>query len=350
MEKPVLRSDYHYHLPESLIAKQPAEPRDSSRLMLLERADKSIRHHTFHQFPDFLEPGSVMVVNNSRVIPARLPGSRLSGGSLEVLLVEELESLVWSCKVKNSARMKTGETFTLCDGQLKAVLESKEQNGECRIRFLDTGDLMKDLEAVGYAPLPPYIHKVREQAVDRSRDLQDYQTVYAQSPGSIAAPTAGFHFTPEVMDAIRKKNIEILEVTLHVGLGTFEPIRVDDVSEHRMHSERFLITDQVAETIEKAKSEKRKIVAVGTTTTRTLESAWRNGRLKTGLQKTELFIYPPYPYRVVDQLLTNFHLPESTLLMLVSAFANRELILKAYREAVEQEYRFFSFGDCMFIR
>jgi S-adenosylmethionine:tRNA ribosyltransferase-isomerase len=347
---PLLKSDYCYHLPERLIAAHPLDRREQSRMMVLNRKDQSVQHLQFYRFPDLLEPGSVLVINDSKVIPARLPGTRLSGGTVDVLLVENLGNNTWSCKIKNSARLKPGETLSLCNGKLKARLIGKRVEGECVIGIDASGDVFPLLEQVGFAPLPPYIQKVRKQKADREEDLARYQTVYAQSYGSIAAPTAGFHFTDSLLAAIREKGIEVVSVTLHVGLGTFEPIRVDDVLDHVMHEEKFEISTAAATAIQTAKAEGRKIVAVGTTTTRTLEAAWCNGTLQTGRQKTRMFIYPPYRYRVVDHLLTNFHLPESTLLMLVSAFAGKEYILNAYQEAVLHRYRFFSFGDCMFIR
>lgn len=345
-----LKSDYHYHLPEVQIAQHPVNPRDSSRLMLLDRKTGAIDHHHFYNFSDFLEPGSLLIVNNSKVIPARLPGTRKSGGSLEVLLVNQLDGNIWTCKIKNASRLKMEEVITLCDGNLSAKFLGKQDGSEYLIQFLDDIDLLKSLESFGYAPLPPYIHKVREEESKREQDLSDYQTVYAASYGSIAAPTAGFHFTPKILDQIKQKDIEIAEVTLHVGLGTFEPIRVDDVKDHTMHEERYTIDEGVANKVMAAKKEKRKVVAVGTTTIRTLESAWSENELKSGTRSTNLFIHPPYQYKVADQMLTNFHLPESTLLMLVSAFAGKEHILNAYNEAVLEGYRFFSYGDCMFIR
>ncbi len=349
-DKPILRSDYSYELPGKLIAKNPVTPRDNSRLMILDRTTQSVQHHHFHQFPDYLEPGSILVINNSRVIPARLPGKRSSGGSFELLLVDPLQDGVWSCKVKNSSRLKIGERLQLCDGNLTAILKEKNPSGECLVEFEGISDLISDLEKYGFAPIPPYIHKARQDSGNRLQDLTDYQTIYADSYGSIAAPTAGFHFTPGIMQKIKEKDIEILTVTLHVGLGTFEPIRVDDVTEHNMHEERFHISETVAKKIQTGKKEGRKIVTVGTTTVRTLESAWDNGRLKTGDQKTSLFIYPSFQYQVADQILTNFHLPQSTLLMLVCAFGGKDFVMGAYEKAVAESYRFFSFGDCMFLR
>lgn len=347
---PLLKSDYSYQLPDSLIATHPADRRENSRMMVLNRSNQILEHRYFYNFPDLLEPGSVLVINDSRVIPARLPGKRLSGAIIEALLIENVGGNQWRCKIKNSAKIKPGETLVFCNGSLLANLVEKEDSGEYIIDFRETSDILTSLEQVGYAPLPPYIHKMRSSDNNREEDLNRYQTVYADNYGSIAAPTAGLHFTPELLETIRDKGIEVVSLTLHVGLGTFEPIREDDVSKHTMHEERFEISQETAEIILKAKSEKRPVVAVGTTTTRSLESAWQNGELKTGKQNTGLFIHPPYQYKVVDNLLTNFHLPESTLLMLVSALAGKDFLFKAYNEAVTREYRFFSFGDCMYIK
>ncbi len=347
---PLLKSEYNYQLPDRLIATHPTDQRENSRMMVLDRKNQTINHHNFYNFPEYLEAGSVLVINDSRVIPARLPGKRLSGGTIEALLVENLSGFQWSCKIKNSARIKPGETLSFCDNELLAEMIEKKADGECIIEFKSSSDLLKRLEQVGYAPLPPYIHKMRTDENNRNEDLARYQTVYANAYGSIAAPTAGFHFTTKLLDLIRERGVEIAPITLHVGLGTFEPIREDDVSKHEMHKENFEISEQTADIIQKAKSENRQIVAVGTTTTRSLESAWIDSKLKTGAQSTSLFIYPPFQYQVVDRLLTNFHLPESTLLMLVSALAGKDFLFKAYNEAVSQQYRFFSFGDCMFIK
>ncbi len=344
------KSAYHYDLPDNLIAKKPADPRDASRMLALNRDEKTFRHGKFSLLPTFLQQGSILVVNDSRVIPARLPGKRATGASIELLLVHEEQAGLWRCKVKNSARIKPGEILDLCEGALSATLVRKMENGDCQIRFPDPETLFQSLEQFGYAPLPPYIHRVRTVETDRTNDLINYQTIFASEYGAIAAPTAGLHFTPGIVEELGNRNIEIVTITLHVGLGTFEPLRVEDVRRHKMHEEEFFVSEETATKINQAKKRGRKIVAVGTTATRTLESAWKDGCLQAGPQKTDLFIYPPYRFHVVDQLLTNFHLPESTLLMLVSAFADREFVLDAYREAVQEEYRFYSYGDCMLIR
>jgi len=346
----ICRSAYSYELPEELIADRPASPRDASRMMVLDRQTATFEHRVFSSLPDLLPADSILVVNNSKVIPARLPGQRVTGGAIEVLLVREKQPGRWLCKVKNSARIKPGEVLLLCEGALTAELEDKNSDGDCTLRFSEAENLMGILEKVGYAPLPPYIHKVREKEIQRSEDLENYQTVFARDYGAIAAPTAGLHFTASVLEKIRNRGIEILAVTLHVGAGTFESVRVEDIRQHTMHEEQYFIPEAVAEQLNRARREGRTITAVGTTATRTLESAWKNGQFAAGGGNTRIFIYPPYTFRGIDQLLTNFHLPESTLLMMVSALAGRELILKAYQEAIRNRYRFFSYGDCMLIR
>ncbi len=343
------RSAYSYDLPEELIAAQPVKPRDASRMMVLDRQASDIRHRTFHDLPELLPTDSILVVNNSRVIPARLPGKRATGAAIEVLLLTENQPGLWLCKVKNSARIKPGETLELCQGELTAKLEEKHADGDCTLRFSETNNLIRILETVGYAPLPPYIHKVRQTEIQRSVDLENYQTVFARDYGAIAAPTAGLHFTEDVLESIRHRGIDILQVTLHVGAGTFESVRVEDIRQHTMHEESYFISEDVAEKLNRGKKEGRTITAVGTTATRTLESAWKNGRIVPGSGDTRIFIYLPYTFKAIDRLLTNFHLPESTLLMMVSALAGKDLIMRAYSEAVKERYRFFSYGDCMLI-
>jgi len=346
----VQRSSYLYELPEELIAKEPVSPRDASRLLLLDRSTNQYHHHHFSKFADLLEQGALLVVNNTKVIPARIPGRRQTGGLIEVLLLQEEESGVWSCKVKNSAKLKPGERLELGDGSLPAVLVEKKENGNCLLRFEKGIIFLDKLKKHGYAPLPPYIHKVRESEYDREEDIENYQTIFAREYGAIAAPTAGLHFTPGVFDRLTARNIEVLEVTLHVGIGTFEPIRTNDISEHVMHEEKYFISEGAAEKINSAKNSGRKIIAVGTTVTRTLESAWAKNGVVAGDGQSNLFIYPPYQFNVVDQLLTNFHLPGSTLIMLVAALAGRNFVLEAYQEAISQKYRFYSYGDCMLVQ
>ena len=344
------RSSYLYELPQELIATQPVSPRDNSRLLLMDRSLRRIHHKKFRSLPELLEESALLVVNNTKVIPARIPGRRKTGGTIEVLLVKEEEPGIWICRVKNSGRLKQGEILELGDESFTAEFLDKNGDGDCFLRFEVGSRLMDKLKESGFAPLPPYIHKTRNSRYDRETDLKDYQTVFAKEYGAIAAPTAGLHFTPEVNIALQERGIEILEITLHVGLGTFEAIRVEDLSKHVMHEEVYEISETVAEKIDNAKIAGRKVVAVGTTVTRTLESAWRDGSLTPGSATTRLFIHPPFRFNVVDQLLTNFHLPGSTLIMLVAALAGRGFVMEAYQEAINQRYRFYSYGDCMLIQ
>ena len=343
------KSDYNYILPPELIAQKPVEPRDHSQMMIISTRQKTIDHKHFFDLPSIIEKDSILVLNDTKVIPARLLGNRMTGAQLEVLLVQAVGKKQWECKVKNSTKLKINETFNLCDQKIKAQLISRNQQGHCILEFDYKGEFFEILNQHAFAPVPPYIHKARIEETDRNQDLKTYQTVYAQDYGAIAAPTAGLHFTESIIERLKQKGVEILTITLHVGIGTFEPIRVEDIRQHKMHFESYSISQRVAEKITKAKSQNRKIVAVGTTSVRTLESAWDGDRLKSGSTSTNIFIYPPYQFKVVDQLLTNFHLPESTLLMLISAFSDKELIKEVYETAVEKQYRFFSYGDCMFI-
>jgi len=343
------KSDYNYSLPPELIAQKPVEPRDHSRMMVLSSLEKTLAHKNFFNLPDIIEKNSILVLNDTKVIPARLLGNRVTGAQLEVLLVQAVGKKQWECKVKNSTKLKINEIFNLCDRQIKAQLISRNQNGHCILKFDYKGEFFEILNQHAFAPVPPYIHKARVEQTDRNQDLKTYQTIYAQDYGAIAAPTAGLHFTEEIIQQLKAKGVEILTITLHVGIGTFEPIRVEDIRQHDMHFENYSISKDVADKITEAKSQNRKIVAVGTTSVRTLESAWEGDQLKPGSAATNIFIYPPYQFKVVDQLLTNFHLPESTLLMLISAFSDKEFIKEAYATAVEKQYRFFSYGDCMFI-
>ena len=345
----IKKSDYNYFLPPELIAQKPIEPRDQSKMMILNSRQKTIGHQHFFDLPDLIEKDSILVLNDTKVIPARLLGNRNTGAHLEVLLVQAVGEKQWECKVKNSTKLKVNETFSLCNDQIKATLINRTNNGHCILAFDFQGEFFEILNQHAFAPVPPYIHKARIVETDRNQDLKTYQTIYAQDYGAIAAPTAGLHFTDEVIQRLKAKGIEILTITLHVGIGTFEPIRVEDIRQHKMHFERYSISQDVANKITKAKSQNRKIVAVGTTSVRTLESAWDENQLKSGSASTNIFIYPPYQFKVVDQLLTNFHLPESTLLMLVSALTGKDFIQEAYQTAVEEKYRFFSYGDCMLL-
>jgi S-adenosylmethionine:tRNA ribosyltransferase-isomerase len=333
------RSDFAYDLPPELIAQEP-RPRGRSRMMVV--GPKDIEHDTFANFPNRLEHGDVLVINDTRVIPARLyarPKGQMKN-PIEFLLTRERDPVTWETWCRPAKRVKPGDVVEFSDA-LKAEIVEKEE-GTVVIRFL--GD-MREIERLGIPPLPPYI--VREQP--RESDKESYQTVYAAQRGAIAAPTAGLHFTKEILDAVEARGIEIVRVTLHVGIGTFKPVKVDDIAEHRMDSERYDITADAADRLNRALAERRAIVAVGTTSVRTLESAIRDGRFTAGHGETSIFITPGYEFKAVDKLLTNFHLPESTLLMLVSAFAGMETIREAYAEAIRAQYLFYSYGDCMFL-
>ncbi|MDP4128116.1 MAG: tRNA preQ1(34) S-adenosylmethionine ribosyltransferase-isomerase QueA, partial [Bacillota bacterium] len=316
---------------------------DASRLMVVKRDSGGIEHHTFQDLVSLLKTGDVLVLNNTRVIPARLIGEKEdTEAKIEVLLLRRLELDVWEALVKPGKRLKVGQKVRFGDGILVAELQDILANGNRRIQFTYSGVFEGILDQLGEMPLPPYI---TEQLEDQER----YQTVYSKEQGSVAAPTAGLHFTPELLGELRKKGIEIVEILLHVGLGTFRPVKVDDIREHTMHSEYYRVDEETAERINRAKQDGRRVIAVGTTAARTLESVGKNGRVAFGEGWTDIFIYPGYSFQVVDALLTNFHFPKSTLVMLVSALAGRELILKAYEVAVQERYRFYSFGDAMFI-
>lgn len=335
-------SDYYYDLPSELIAQEPIEKRDESRLMVLNRVSQSIENRKFSDILEYLEAGDVLVLNDSRVIPARMHGHRRGKDeSIEVLIAEPLSDSTWNTLVKPGKKMKLGTEIVLSD-TLKGEVVGINPDGSRRIKFEFEGDLFDQVEKIGEMPTPPYITKKLEE---RER----YQTVYAKEKGSVAAPTAGLHFTDELLKKIETKGVSIQKICLHVGMGTFVPVKEEDFTKHKMHSEFYSISEEVARNINKAKEEGRRIISVGTTTTRTLESAGRTGKLLSGSGKTDIFIYPGFKFNIVDSLITNFHLPESTLLMLVSAFYNREEILKAYEVAKSERYRFFSFGDSMLI-
>jgi len=340
-------TDFDFFLPEELIAQQPAARRDASRLMSLERQAGQVACGDFSDLPDYFRPGDLLVLNDTQVIPARLLGQKLTGGKIEIFLVRrdmQAETEDWFCLTKSSRAPKAGTEVLLGDNLRATVLEEAEAPYR-RVRFECDGDFMQQVEAIGHLPLPPYIKREDDQN-DRSR----YQTVFAREKGAVAAPTAGLHFTPEVLEKLRSTGVEIHSLTLHVGLGTFLPVRVDDVTEHKMHSEFYNVPQQTADAVNKAKQEGRRVFALGTTSARTLETAATDeGLLRAGCGESDIFIYPGYRFKMVDALITNFHLPKSTLLMLVSAFAGRELILSAYRRAVEERFRFFSYGDCMLI-
>lgn len=337
-------SDFYYDLPKELIAQSPAECRSASRLLVYNRATKSIEDKVFSDIIDYLNPGDVLVRNTTRVIPARLYGTRPeTGGKMEFLLLRRIDEKHWECLVKPGRRAKVGLTFKISD-ELSATVTEMREDGNRIIRLNYDGIFEEILDRAGEMPLPPYI-------TERLNDKTRYQTVYAKENGSAAAPTAGLHFTDELLSRISEKGIDIVDVLLHVGLGTFRPVKVENIQEHHMHSEFYRIEQSEADKINRAKEEGHRVICVGTTSCRTVESAAdENGRLRECSGWTEIFIYPGYKFKVLDALITNFHLPESTLIMLVSALAGREHVLAAYEEAIRERYRFFSFGDAMFIR
>ena len=335
-------SDFMYDLPEERIAQTPIEPRDHSRLMVVHRSDASIEHKHFYDIIDYLNPGDVLVVNETRVIPARLIGEKPTGGACEILLLKQLAPKKWETLVRPGKKLKPGAQVIFGEGRLVATIVETTADGGRIVDFECEGTMEAALDELGEMPLPPYIH---EKLENRER----YQTVYAKHEGSAAAPTAGLHFTPELMDCIRAKGVEIVPVLLHVGLGTFRPVKVENVEDHEMHSEYFEVSEEAAARINAARERGNRVIAVGTTSVRTLESASENGKLLAKRGDTKIFITPGYKYQMVDALITNFHLPGSTLLMLVSALYDREHILDVYNCAVRENYRFFSFGDAMFI-
>lgn len=337
--------DFDYYLPEELIAQTPIVKRDSSRLMVVDKTTGEVSHHIFSDIVDFLNKGDVLVLNDTKVMPARLFGVKEDTlAHIEVLLLKNIKDDIWSCLVRPSKRVKEGTIISFGDGLLKAKCVSVKEEGIREFEFIYDGIFYEILDKLGTMPLPPYI---KEKLEDKDR----YQTVYAKNIGSAAAPTAGLHFTKELLDKISKKGVIICYVTLHVGLGTFRPVTVEDVKSHKMHSEYYEMDAETANTLNKAKEEGRKIISVGTTSVRVLETVMNKYNKFTECNGwTDIFIYPGYKFKAVDNLITNFHLPKSTLIMLVSALASKEIILNAYKEAVKDKYRFFSFGDSMFIK
>ncbi|MBV9280305.1 MAG: tRNA preQ1(34) S-adenosylmethionine ribosyltransferase-isomerase QueA [Chloroflexi bacterium] len=334
--------DFDYSLPRSLIAQEPAERRESSRLMVLDRAARSIDHRRFADVVQLVRAGDVLVANRSKVMPARLRACKETGGAVELLLVRPIGPARWTALARPSRKLRPGMRLSIAGSPLRAVLEERRGDGDWEVRFEGPGDIQSQLARAGTVPLPPYIR-------NSTAPLDRYQTVYADREGSIAAPTAGLHFAPSLLDRIRERGVRVEFVTLHVGPGTFKPVTAERVSDHHMHAEWGEVSGEVAEAIESARRAGGRVVAVGTTTTRLLESATRDGEVRAFEGETDRFIYPGYRFQAIDALVTNFHLPRSTLLMLVSAFAGRDFVLAAYREAIERGYRFYSFGDAMLI-
>lgn len=361
----MLVSDFDYELPEELIAQLPADKRENSRMMVLERNSHKILHRHFYDIVDLIDENSILVLNNTKVMPARLIGHKDTGAKIEVFLLKNLGTLkdssispeqsqngsYWEVLIKPSKRIKPDTIIKISDELSVKAIERTEEDGGWIVELLYEGEVLDVLHRNGNIPLPPYIERKLQTEDIKKLDFERYQTVYAKDEGSVAAPTAGLHFTKEILEKLKNKGVEIAYVTLDVGLGTFRPVKCDNVLDHKMHSETFEITSETAAKINEAKAKGKKLIAVGTTTVRTLETAYQKfGCIKACRDHSELFIYPPYEFKVIDELITNFHLPKSTLLMLVSALAGKDFIFEAYKEAIKNKYRFFSYGDCMFIK
>ena len=341
-------SSYDYKLPQSLIAQHPAPKRDQSRMLFLERKSGKISNRNFTEIVSLLPESSCLVINNTKVLPARIPGKRQSGGKIEALLIEENNNGDWSAIVRKAGRIKQGERLEFCDGKLLAKAKERLEEGEWLLEFEETERLKERLEDVGLPPLPPYIERRNASDLQNTKDRERYQTCFATEPGAIAAPTAGLHFTPEILTEIENRGIDILEVTLHVGLGTFSSIDQEDIRKHKMHAEFFSVSSQTLRQLQVYQNNNKQMINVGTTSVRVLETlARQNFQDSSGW--TDIFIYPPCKFKMTDGLLTNFHLPKSTLMLLVSAFCGREFLLSSYQHAVAEKYRFFSYGDCMLI-
>lgn len=346
----MLVSEFDYDLPEELIAQTPSEKRDECKMMVLDKATQTIEHKHFYDIVDYLDENCILVLNNTKVIPARLFGYKETGALIEIFLLKDKGNKVWEALIKPSKRIKEGTEIKIAD-ILKAKALENLGDGKWLIELIYDGILYEILDKVGNIPLPPYIERKMTDDERKSLDYERYQTVYAKNEGSVAAPTAGLHFTQEILEKLANKGVEIAYVNLTVGLGTFRPVKCENVLDHKMDSEEFEISQETADKINKAKSQGKKLVAVGTTSVRTLETAYQQfGEIKACKSASQLFIYPPYEFKVVDNLITNFHLPKSTLLMLVSALEGKEFIFKAYKEAIEHEYKFYSYGDCMLLK
>ncbi len=338
-------SDFYYDLPEELIAQTPVEPRDSSRMLVFDRKSGTTQHKHFYDIIDYLNPGDTLIVNDSRVLPARIYGIKIpTGANVEFLLLKQVKDKVWETLVKPGRKAKTGDSFSFGEGLMTGTIVDVLEDGNRIVEFSCENNFYETLDKIGQMPLPPYIH-------EKLKDKERYQTVYSNELGSAAAPTAGLHFTNELLEKIRNKGINIGYVTLHVGLGTFRPVKVDDVTNHKMHSEHYEVPAETAKLIEETKNNGKRVIAVGTTSCRTLESvAKKYNKVVPCDGWTDIFIYPGFEFKILDGLITNFHLPESTLIMLVSAFAGYDETMNVYKEAVQEKYRFFSFGDSMFIK
>lgn len=346
----MLVSEFDYNLPEELIAQTPSEKRDECKMMVLDKQTQSIEHKHFYDIVDYLDESTILVLNNTKVIPARLYGYKDTGALIEIFLLKDKGDKNWEALIKPSKRIKVGTEIKISD-ELKAKALENLGDGKWLIELIYDGILYEILDRVGNIPLPPYIERKMTNDERKSLDYERYQTVYAKNEGSVAAPTAGLHFTQEILEKLAQKGVEIAYVNLTVGLGTFRPVKCENVLDHKMDSEEFEISQETADKINKAKSQGKKLVAVGTTSVRTLETAYQQfGEIKACKSASQLFIYPPYEFKVVDNLITNFHLPKSTLLMLVSALEGKEFIFKGYKEAIEQKYKFYSYGDCMLLK
>ena len=346
----MLLSEFDYKLPEELIAQTPAEKRENSRMMVLGVNNNTILHKHFYDIVDLLDENHILILNNTKVIPARLYGYKDTGAKIEVFLLKEKSDKEWEVLIKPSKRVKPGTVVKIADELSVEVIKPLQDDGKWLVKMIYEGDILDILHRVGNIPLPPYIERKMTNDELKKLDFERYQTVYAKDEGSVAAPTAGLHFTQDILKKLADKGIKIGYVTLNVGIGTFRPVKCENVLEHKMDSESFEISKETADLINQAKAEGKKLVAVGTTTVRTLETAYKQfGCIKACKSASELFIYPPYEFKVIDKLITNFHLPKSTLLMLVSALAGKDFIFKAYKEAIKEKYRFYSYGDCMFI-
>lgn len=348
-EKLILASEFDYELPEELIAQQPAKSRTQSKMMVLDNAQNTIEHKQFFNIVDYLNENDVLVLNDTKVIPARLLGQKLTGANVEVFLLKELENKQWEALIKPSKRVNSNNIIKISN-ELAVKTLVRLDGGKWLVELLYEGDIYEILNKVGNIPLPPYIERKLDNEKLKNLDYKRYQTVFAKHAGSVAAPTAGLHFTKDILKKLKNKGVQICYVTLNVGLGTFKPVKCENITEHKMDSETFEISKKTAKIINDAKKTGKNIVAVGTTSVRTLETCYQKyGEIKACKDSSQLFIYPPYEFKVVDKLITNFHLPKSTLIMLVSAFSNKEFIFEAYKQAIENKYRFFSYGDCMFI-